>query len=327
MRDTPRQIPPQLWGEAVDFAAANLVNLAKCALALLQDTSNWGRCLGVWGCTTMKLFAFLATALLAVIVLTVPVVGGSGSESQVPTVADSGSASPRIASITAPPEITQIIGPRVAQPISETLSDLAQPQSTVAVAAEHLAQQPVVAPLSDGSDSSGTNDRRAGIGDPSSGCVTAATQSTSGAPGITSAGGVAGTTSDDLTAFAYQYNAIRAANCLPPVSRFVYDSCMETRLFWIAESPSSNPADAWGHIGSVRIDGVPSVGCDGNLAGGSGNTGVTVATKWWDSTSHRAALYRPGTSVSGVCIAFAMTHGGNGDPYSFTRAAARWITC
>jgi uncharacterized protein YkwD len=276
----------------------------------------------------MRMFACLATAFLAVVVLIVPVAVGNGPEPEGPTVADSGSASPRIATITAPATIPEIVGPRVASAVSETLRELSPtPQNTIQVSAEHLAQQPVVAPISNGSDSSGTNDRRAGVGEPTSGCVTAATQSTSGAPAITSSGGVAGTTSDDLTAFAYQYNAIRAAHCLPPVARFVYDACMETRLFWIAESPSSNPADAWGHMGSVRSDGVPSVGCDGNLAGGSGNTGVTVATKWWDSTAHRASLYRPGTSVTGVCIAFAMTHGGNGDPYSFTRAAARWISC
>ncbi len=59
---------------------------------------------------------------------------------------------------------------------------------------------------------------------------------------------------------------------------------MEARLFWMAESPSEDPMDAWGHMGSVRIDGVPSPGCDGNLAGGYGNSGATVASKWWDSS-------------------------------------------
>jgi hypothetical protein len=109
-----------------------------------------------------------------------------------------------------------------------------------------------------------------------------------------------------------------------------YDSCMETRLFWVAEDPSTDPNSAWGHIGSVRSDGVPSVGCDGNLAGGSGNTGATVAQKWWDSLSHRASLYRPSytASTAHVCILFAMVHGGiPNEPYGFTRAAARWIAC
>lgn len=277
----------------------------------------------------MKLFASLATALLAATVLVVGVFGGSGLD--VPTVADSGSAGPGQASITTPPEIVNVGEPRVAVAISTEITEIIEPGassgSSWEVASEHLAQQPVVAPISSGASSSATNDRRAAETQQTPGCPAAGVPITSGAPSKTSAGGVAGTTSDDLTAFAIQYNAIRAANCLQPVTRFNYDSCMETRLFWMAESPSPDPSDAWGHIGSVRIDGVPSVGCDGNLAGGSGNTGVTVATKWWDSTSHRASLYRPGTSTVGVCILFAMTHGGNGDPYSFTRAAARWSTC
>jgi hypothetical protein len=98
----------------------------------------------------------------------------------------------------------------------------------------------------------------------------------------------------------------------------------------MAEDPSTDPASAWGHMGSVRSDGVPSVGCDGNLAGGSGNTGATVAQKWWNSSAHRASLYRPSVSgpVGGVCIYFAMSHGGiPNEPYSFTRAAARWGGC
>lgn len=158
-------------------------------------------------------------------------------------------------------------------------------------------------------------------------CPGPGTFTTSGAPSTTSALGVPGTTTDDLVTFATQYNKIRYENCLPPVKRFIYDACMELRLFWMAESPSPDPLDAWGHIGSTRIDGVPSVGCDGNLAGGSYNTGATVATKWWESLSHRASLYRPGTSTTGVCIALAMTHGGIDEPYYFTRAAARWTTC
>jgi hypothetical protein len=114
------------------------------------------------------------------------------------------------------------------------------------------------------------------------------------------------------------------------MSNFRYDSCMEDRLFWMAEDPSTDPASAWGHMGSVRSDGVPSYGCDGNLAGGSGNSGATVAQKWWNSTAHRNSLYRPTVTgpVGGVCIYFAMTHGGvPNEPYSFTRAAARWGGC
>jgi len=155
---------------------------------------------------------------------------------------------------------------------------------------------------------------------------------TNGAPGKISTGGVAGTTSADLAQFATRLNQIRVANCLTPVPfrNIRYDACMERRLFWMAEDPSTDPSSAWGHIGSVRSDGVPSVGCDGNLAGGSGNTGATVAQKWWDSPSHRASLYRPTTagSMRRTCILFAMTHGGiPNETYSFTRAAARWVTC
>ncbi len=163
-------------------------------------------------------------------------------------------------------------------------------------------------------------------------CPGAIGGSTPGAPSRTSALGVAGTTSADLQSFAQQFNAIRVANCLPPVpfGNIRYDSCMEDRLFWMAEDPSTDPMSAWGHIGSQRSDGVPSVGCDGNLAGGSGNTGATVAQKWWDSNSHRASLYQPSYTggTGGVCILFAMTHGGvPNEPYSFTRAAARWVNC
>ena len=132
--------------------------------------------------------------------------------------------------------------------------------------------------------------------------------------------------------FAVTYNAIRVANCLPPVpfANIRYDKCMEDRLFWMAEDPSTDPMSAWGHIGSQRSDGVPSVGCDGNLAGGSGNTGATVAQKWWDSAGHRSSLYKPTVtgSMANVCIVFAMTHGGvPNEPYAFVRSAARWTTC
>src|SRR5690606_21234345 len=142
-------------------------------------------------------------------------------------------------------------------------------------------------------------------------------------------------TSADIALFAARYNATRVANCLTPVpfANFRYDSCMEARLIWMAEDPSDNPLSAWGHIGSTRSDGVPSVGCDGNLAGGSGDTGTSVATKWWNSTSHRNSLYKPGYTgpTANVCIGFAATHGGVGttvgEPASFLRAAARWLSC
>ncbi|MCU1409827.1 MAG: hypothetical protein JWR04_534 [Rhodoglobus sp.] len=148
--------------------------------------------------------------------------------------------------------------------------------------------------------------------------------------GTTSPLGVGGTTQDDLAEFAAAFNAIRIENCLEPISfdNFSWDSCMEHRLFWMAEDPSTDPLSAWGHLGSERSDGVPSVGCDGNLAGGPDNTGSTVAYKWWVSDAHRASLYRPGADSAGACIAFAMTHGGvPNEAAGFTRAAARWYDC
>ncbi|MGE3192624.1 MAG: hypothetical protein AB7K08_04035 [Microbacteriaceae bacterium] len=159
-----------------------------------------------------------------------------------------------------------------------------------------------------------------------------ASGTTPGALGITSAGGVAGTTSADLRSFALAYNAQRVAHCLEPVplANFRYDPCMEQRLFWMAEDPSTDPLSAWGHIGSVRSDGVPSVGCDGNLAGGYNNVGETFARKWWDSTGHRISLYNPdySGSMTSVCIFFAVSHGGVPDePSVFARAAARWGDC
>ncbi len=152
------------------------------------------------------------------------------------------------------------------------------------------------------------------------------------APSARSAGGVAGTTSHDLALFAERFNAIRVANCLAPIPRanFRYDACMEQRLFWMAEDPSTNPASAWGHVGSVRSDRKPSVGCDGNLAGGANNTAATVALKWWNSPSHKSALYRPGyvKSNAHVCVFFAITHGGlPNEAKTFTRAAARRAAC
>ena len=163
-----------------------------------------------------------------------------------------------------------------------------------------------------------------------SACATAPVGVTAGAPGVTTGAGVGGTTTDDLEQFALAYNAVRIEHCLDPipVGNFVYDACMESRLFWMAEDPSTDPTSAWGHIGSVRSDGLPSVGCDGNLAGGTDNTAQTVAVKWWDSLPHRASLYRPGSGIDGACIAFAMSHGGvPNEPYGFVRATARWVEC
>ncbi|HAM26624.1 MAG TPA: hypothetical protein DCP11_07945 [Microbacteriaceae bacterium] len=294
----------------------------------------------------MKRFALLTTLVTAVLTLVLPFVGGGGpslgaavssanaAETGVPMFA-----SPAIATVTAVapivPASTKVLESRQAQTVAYLKTDT-----------EHLAQKPVPIPVvvappaptaasgshrSSASAASGTAERRAAAAASGASCPGSAGGGGS-APGRTSAGGVAGTTSGDIQSFSAAYNSIRAANCLQsiPAGNFRYDACMEQRLFWMAEDPSTDPASAWGHLGSVRSDGVPSVGCDGNLAGGTGNSGATVAQKWWDSAPHRLSLYKPSYtgSTGGVCIYFAMTHGGiPNEPYSFTRAAARWGGC
>jgi hypothetical protein len=168
-------------------------------------------------------------------------------------------------------------------------------------------------------------------------CPSAIGGSTPGAPGASDASGIPGTTSADLASFAAEYNAIRVANCLAPIpfANIRYSSCLQERMWWMADDPSTNSASAWGHTGTaVRSDGVPIVGCDGDLAGGSGYSGATVASAFWNSPDHRASLYQPHFTgnVAGVCIAYAMSHGGvnvpgPNEPYSFTRAAAYWYSC
>ena len=162
-------------------------------------------------------------------------------------------------------------------------------------------------------------------------CASVAEPVQGDAPARTFADGVvAGTSTADLRAFALRFNEIRTQHCLEPIpaENFAWSECLEDRLVWMAEDPSTDPLSAWGHEGTIRSDGAPSEGCDGNLAGGADNTGATVAQKWWESLPHRTSLYRPGEDVAGTCIAFAMTHGGLPDePGSFARAAALWTDC
>ena len=151
------------------------------------------------------------------------------------------------------------------------------------------------------------------------------------APGAVSASGVTGTTSADLAAFASRFNAIRVSACLSPIppANFRFDQCLQDRLFWVAEDPSTSLGSAWGHR-PTRSDGAPVVGCDGNLAGGSNYTGATLADKWWNSPSHQQSLYRPASTANpaSICIGFAMTHGGvPNEPASFVRASALRTTC
>jgi hypothetical protein len=290
----------------------------------------------------MKRLLFLGAVFTTVLVLVLPFVGGGGPSFLTPANAASTVASATAAStsgVASRPVIAATLFTDTASPIlaaaAETIDVKVSAEAPLNADTEHLAQKPVPKPLppvSAAGRASGTNERRAALAAQGLSCPGNVGGSTGGAPGRVSGGGVQGTTSEDLASFAAAYNAIRVANCLYPVpmSNIRYDSCMEDRLFWMAEDPSTDPASAWGHIGSQRSDGVPSYGCDGNLAGGSGNTGATVAQKWWNSTSHRNSLYRPSItgSVNGVCIYFAMTHGGvPNEPYSFTRAAARWGGC
>jgi hypothetical protein len=297
----------------------------------------------------MKRFALLTTVFTAVLTLVLPFVGGSGPAllGNSSTSAQAGtSIMPIFASpVVATSEGTSSVASNVAAFTSRVPSSIVRNAAAIKAAAsapvattvdtEHLAQKPVPKPapviVASGGSGGGhatTAQRRA-----------AAAASGGGCPGNVG-GGVSGNA--DLASFAAAYNAIRVANCLQPVpmSHFRYDNCMAQRLQWMANDPYPDPNNTWGHAGVRSInpdangqyysDVVPSVGCDGNLAGGTGNTGATVAQKWWDSLSHRASLYRPTFTgnTANVCINFAMVHGGvPNDGYNFTRAAARWVGC
>ena len=277
----------------------------------------------------MKRSLFLGAVFTTVMVLVLPFVGGGG-----PSFLSPANAAP--AAVAGPVVKASLFVDTSAVVLSaadDVIDVKASAEAPLTVDTEHVAQKPVPKPLppvTAAGKASGTEQRRAARAAAGLSCPGNVGGGVGGAPGRVSGGGVQGTTSDDLASFAAAYNSIRVANCLDPIpmSNFRYDSCMEDRLFWMAEDPSTDPASAWGHMGSVRSDGVPSYGCDGNLAGGSGNSGATVAQKWWNSSAHRASLYRPGSGIGGVCIYFAMTHGGvPNEPYSFTRAAARWGGC
>jgi hypothetical protein len=290
----------------------------------------------VGGLVIMKRTLFLGVVFTTVMVLVLPFVGGGGpsflSPAQAAQTAANAAATTATQPVVASAIYTDTTTPVIAAATRSIDIEVAS-QVALNTDTEHVAQKPVpkpLPPISAAGAASGTFERRAALAAKGLSCPGAIGGSTAGAPSRTSSGGVAGTTSGDLASFASAYNAIRVANCLQPIpmSNIRYDACMETRLFWMAEDPSTDPSSAWGHMGSVRSDGVPSVGCDGNLAGGSGNTGATVAQKWWNSTSHRNSLYRPTYGIGGVCIYFAMTHGGvPNEPYSFARAAARWGGC
>jgi uncharacterized protein YkwD len=281
----------------------------------------------------MKRSALLVALFTAVITLVLPFVGGSG-----PSLIDE---TPAYATQVAGPmfasdAFTEIATASIETGASQTPETAAEREAALATDSEHLAQKPVPKPvpvISKADQASGTAARRAAAEAAGFTCPGAIGGAPGGAPGVSAGDGmITGTTSGDLASFAAQYNAIRVANCLQPVpmSNIRYDSCLEARLIWMAEDPSTDPSSAWGHVGSARSDGVPSVGCDGNLAGGSGDSGASAASKWWNSSAHRNSLYKPSYAgaTAGVCVYFAMTHGGvPNEAYSFSRAAARWGGC
>ena len=291
----------------------------------------------------------LATVFATVLILVLPFFGGAGP-SPISVAASADSFGGALVTAVQPGTAERDIDVAIAAFKQEAPIAIAVAAAAPATTdAEHLAQKPVPPPppppvLSKASRASGTDARRAALAAAGQSCPGNVGGSPGGAPGAVSGGGVQGTTSGDLASFANNYNAIRVANCLKPVplANFRYDSCMETRLFWMAEDPYSDPANTWGHIG-VRStnpdangvyysDAVPSRGCDGNLAGGDGMSAAGAAQRWWDSTAHRNSLYRPTNTAStaGVCIYFAMSHGGIGAEsgrYGYTRAAARWSGC
>ena len=285
----------------------------------------------------MKRLVILTALFTLVLTLVTPFVGGGGPGLATALASGGDTSRPILAADIRVEEPVIVESGPVAMATMVRIDEAAMIEQQKAEAAalavdyEHLAQKPVPKPKPAPSAGAGGS-LREWYAEQGLSCPGDAGGGVGGAPGAYSALGVGGTTSDDLASFAYTYNAIRVGNCLEPVpyGNFTYDSCMEARLFWMAESPSEDPMDAWGHAGSVRVDGVPSVGCDGNLAGGYGNSGATVASKWWNSGDHQASLYRPDYTggMGGVCIAFAMTHGGvPNEPYEFTRAAARWVWC
>ena len=311
----------------------------------------------------MKRIALFTTALAAVLTILMPFIGGGGpSLTNTSSASAAGSTAQRYASSRVIPAASNAV------PATVITNDVLLARATAATAVylksdtEHLGQKPVPIPIAPpveastqpgiqrtthgGSSGSGSSSGGASAIDRRAAAAAAGVSCPSGGGGGGSApgsgeSGIGGTTSGDIQSFSSALNAIRIANCLQPIDsgNFRYDSCMEQRLYWMAEDPSTDPGNTWGHSGVRSLapdangtyysDSVPAKGCDGNLAGGSGNSGATVAQKWWDSLPHRASLYRPSvTSTAGVCIYFAMTHGGlpNENP-GFARAAARWGGC
>jgi hypothetical protein len=285
----------------------------------------------------LKKTIILGTVFSLVLILVMPFVGGAGPSFLAPANA---AATGAVMPVAATDPVAASDDADAAGAVTVSTASMVQTAASTTIPdTEHLAQKPVPKPVVVTPEVASSRDGGASVRRAARAAAGAACPGSGGgggsAPGIADPQGqgmITGTTSGDIQSFSATYNAIRAQNCLDPIpaGNFRYDSCMEDRLFWIAEDPSEDPNSAWGHSGTPRSDGVPARGCDGNLAGGSGNSGATVAQKWWDSIPHRLSLYRPSYAggTGGVCIYFAMVHGGiPNEPSSFTRAAARWGGC
>jgi hypothetical protein len=296
------------------------------------------------GVQTLKHAAFLAAGLVGAVLL----IQGTGSVLSIPGSAVGGitfaASDSSVASETAASLPLAIADSSIATPATTTPSDPASSQPVSRGSAVAVARAAATATASSDGTATGVHtlisrwsSAPTPTPTPTPTCPAAISGTTAGAPGAVSVDNIPGTSSDDINSFATEYNAIRVANCLRPVpfANIRYSSCLEQRLFWMADDPSSDPYSAWGHTGAAkRSDGVPIVGCDGDLAGGSSYTGAMVAESWWDSTDHRASLYQASYTgnMATACIYFALTHGGYNnpgpnEPYSFTRAAAYWASC
>ncbi|MES1170033.1 MAG: hypothetical protein ABUL47_05025, partial [Leifsonia sp.] len=207
----------------------------------------------------MKRTVILGTVFATVFVLALPFVGGGGpsfltpaqaaetSFDGTPVASTSQVVSGGATHVDAAAAIGAVVIPAAAA------ASVTKPE-TLTADSEHLAQKPVpkpivVAPTSAGRANAGTARRQAlqaaGLSCPGQG------PGGGSAPGISDSlgsGMITGTTTADIQSFSSTFNAIRAQNCLDPVpaSHFRYDACMEQRLFWMAEDPSTDPSSAWG---------------------------------------------------------------------------------
>ena len=288
------------------------------------------------GVQTLKRSAFLATAVAAAAVMALPYLSGGGAPASPISTSAIGatiiSGAPTSAGRDAASEVAAITDATISE-IPATVQSVVQSAGQSDGGSGDDVEGPQNR-VKSGADGQGVVTREKS--DVKS-CASGVSGTPNSAPGVTSKGGVPGTTSSDLAAFAAAYDQIRIANCLDPIplANIRYNSCLEQRLFWMAEDPSPNPSSAWGHTSTAkRSDGVPIVGCDGDLAGGMGDTGASVAQAWWTSIDHRSSLYEPAFTgnVGDICIGFAMTHGGisvpgPNEPYAFTRSAAIWVRC